>query len=364
MFAEEVPDPKPDQDPEAGEHAAEPLPAEEPPATDGQERTAFDGQRDEPDDAILHPLAQDLLFNPTSWRIWPAVAILRWILRGARRVGNLMYRSKPSLAFDGAEIQDVGLQEDYINLVLSAPGLAAPGSALPLADIAYIIRDMQLNGGALASWLDGPGDRFMQAVEAAQARNNAAFALATGGRIEALQILADLAGRSAPLTARRGGVLSSNEPSGALGLAALFIGPVSASGLAALVGAFTSLPVEVEEYTGAETVVLRPARLGGPIGRILGRSCTMPAAGVAVVINGGSEQRSPDWAGNPYRRRSLALLCRAYIGDATPSARIFLDLEPDNIPPAMLGGGMALGGLAVLGPAEQRVRLPLFSSPA
>lgn len=332
---------------------------------DTSRRTAANGTEDsvtseDAEDARSHPLARDLLFNPTTWRIWPAVAILRWMLRRARRVGDLMFRSKPSIAFAGAEIQDVALQEGHIDLVLSAPGLAAPGSSLPLADIARVVADMQPPGrGALAAWLDGPGNRFMQAVEAAQARNNAAFALATGGRIEALKLFAELAGRSAPLTAHRGGRLVSflaAEPNGAIGLGALFIGPASASGLAALVAAFTSLPVQVQEFTGDETPVLRPARLGQPIGQVLGRSCHLASAGVAVIINGGSDEKSQAWATIPERRQSLSMLCGTYIGSATPTAQLFLELNANNVPLATLGMS-ALGVASVLGPPKGRVRL-------
>ena len=351
-----VPDPG-DQPPEASQQAESTLPGQA--AANGAEESA---DAEGAEDPRSHPLARDLLFNPSTWRIWPAVAILRWMLRRARRVGDLMFRSKPSLAFAGAEIQDVALQEGHIDLVLSAPGLAAPGSSLPLADIARVVADMQPPGrGALAAWLDGPGNRFMQAVEAAQARNNAAFALATGGRIEAIKLFAELAGRSAPLSARQGGQLLSllaSEPNGAVGLGALFIGQASASGLAALVSAFTSLPVEVQEFTGDETLVLRPARLGQPIERVLGRSCRLASAGVTVIIDGGSDEESHMWATNPERRHSLSMLCGAYIGGATPTAQLFLDLNANNAPLATLGTSV-LGIAAVLGSPRGRVRLPV-----
>ncbi len=346
-----------DRSREAPRQAEPTLPSQA--AANGGEESVADEAAEDP---RSHPLARDLLFNPSTWRIWPAVAILRWMLRRARRVGDLMFRSKPSIAFAGAEIQDVALHEGHIDLVLSAPGLAAPGSSLPLADIARVVADMQPPGrGALAAWLDGPGNRFMQAVEAAQARNNAAFALATGGRIEAIKLFAELAGRSAPLSAREGGQLLSflaEEPNGAVGLGALFIGPASASGLAALVAAFTSLPVEVQEFTGDETLVLRPARLGQPIERVLGRSCHLASAGVTIIIEGGSDEGSHVWATNSARRLSLSMLCRAYIGDATPTARLFLDLNANNVPLATLGTS-ALGIASVLGSPKGRVRLPV-----
>ena len=319
------------------------------------------GHADDAPDAD-HPLAQDILLNPSRWRIWPAVAVLRWMLRGAtQRDRRIVYRSRPSLSFAGSEIDDVAIEGGQVNLVLTAPGLAAPGSPLPTSDIARIMEDRR-RGGALATWLDGPGDRFMHAVETAHARNNAAFALATGGRIEALYSVSRLVGLTAPLAAHADGRLADayvDEPLGAVGLAGLFVGPVSASGLGELLRTFTNLPVEVDEFTGAETPVLRPARMGSPLGRILGRTCRLPAAGIEVIVSGGSETDARGWAEDPVRRRSLHLLALVYIGSPSPAVRLFLTLAPDNVPPAALDGKATLGGMAVLGRAERPVRLPL-----
>ena len=32
-----------------------------------------------------HPLARDVMLNPSRWRLWPAVAVLRWLLRKTTR---------------------------------------------------------------------------------------------------------------------------------------------------------------------------------------------------------------------------------------------------------------------------------------
>lgn len=209
------------------------------------------------DDGLSHPLVQDLMLNPTRWRIWPAVAVLRWLQRKTGREGGwLVYRSHPSLGFAGSEVADVAIEEGHLELTLNAPGLAAAGSPLPASDISRIIADKR-NGGALSTWLDGPLDRFMQALEAAQAQTNAPFALMTGGRIEAHMLVADVVGRSATLTAGPEGALYDSrqrEPEGAVGLAGLFFGPISASGLAGLFRAFTGLAVRVEEFAGADIV--------------------------------------------------------------------------------------------------------------
>ena len=313
---------------------------------------------------LSHPLARDVMLNPSRWRLWPAVAVLRWLLRKAkRRARRIVYRSRPSLSFPASEIHDVVIGDSDVDLVLTAPGLAAPGSPLPSADIARIMED-QRRGGALAAWLDGPADCFMHALEAARERSNAAFALATGGRIEALHLAARLVGVSAPLAASAGGRLSDThgrEPAGAAGLGAAFVGPISAAGLAEVFRAFTSLPTRVEEFSGAEVRVSDPARLGGRIGRILGSKCRLPAAGIEIELVGGIRPEAREWARDPARRGSLRLLALAYVGSPSPAARLFLRLDPGNVPPAALDGETALGGLAVLGRAERPVRLALES---
>ena len=311
-----------------------------------------------------HPLVQDIMFDPRRWRIWPTVAVLRWLLRQAPiGMQRIVYRSLPSLKFATSEIEDVAIQTSGnggVELTLAAPGLATDGSPLPSSDIARIIADRE-RGGGLSMWLDMPADRFMHLAEQSLARHSAAFALATGGDIHAVSAAADLVGRSAPLSAQADGVLTSvwdREPIGAAGLAAMFMGPPSAAGLSGALGAFTSLPVEVEEFKGAEVPILRPTRVGGRFGSMLGSKCHLPAAGIDVVVQGGTRRDAQSWAGEPQRRASLYRLAHAYVGAHAPRTRIFLSLDPRNAPPARLGRA-AFGGLAVLGEAKESVRLPL-----
>ena len=315
---------------------------------------------------LKHPLVQDIMFNPRRWRIWPTVAVLRWVLRQAPvALRRLVYRSLPSLKFATSEIEDVAIQTagtGGIELTLGAPGLAADGSPLPSSDIARIIADRE-RGGGLGLWLDMPGDRFMHLAEHSLARHSAAFSLATGGRIQAISSAADLVGRSAPLAARPGGELIDvwrRAPGGAVGLASLFMGVASASGLASAVSAFTNLAVAIEEFSGADVPVLRPSRVGGRFGSMLGSRCHMPSAGVAIVVRGGAQASAQPWAQQARRRASLYRLAHAYIGSHVPTARVFLTLDANNAPPAKLGYS-ALGGLAVLGTAGSSVRLPLAS---
>ena len=138
--------------------------------------------------AATHPLAREVLFNPSEWSIWPAVAVLRWMLR-TRRESSIVYRSHPSLTFAASEIKDVAFNANGVELTLSAPGLAAPGTILPTSDIARIVADARApGGGALALWLDGPGDLFMQLVETSRARHSDAFALATGAAAQSVAV--------------------------------------------------------------------------------------------------------------------------------------------------------------------------------
>ncbi len=274
---------------------------------------------------------------------------------------RLVYRSQPSLGFASSEVRDLRLGGDRIDLVLNAPGLATAGSPLPSSDIERIIADHH-EGGALGAWLDGPGDRFMHLLEDVQMTSDPAFALAAGGRVEIFALARDLVGRSAPLNARGDGALDAandKEPDGALALAALFLGPVSASGLRGLVQAFTRLPARVVEFAGATTVTARPARVGAPMGLILGMSSELPSAGVEIHIEGGTRRTAADWARSAVRRRSLHLLAMAYIGAVSPETRLFLWLDGANAPPAALDKDTTLGGLAVLGTSDVPVRLPL-----
>ena len=314
---------------------------------------------------ISHPLAQEIILNPFRWRIWPAVAVLRWLLRKATRdARRIVYRSEPSLSFSPSEINDVAVDADGIELILNSPGIAAPGSPLPPADIERIIADKR-RGGAIAIWLDGPGDRFMHALETAQARNNVAFALATGGRVESLETTADLVGYSAPLTAQPEGKLSINRmktPEGAVGLTSMYLGleQISAKGLENLFKSFTGLPARVKEFTGKEIPVVKPARLGGESQAILGTVCTQVEAGIEIILEGRSNPEALKWASDITRRNSLRLLAGSYIGTPLPRPTIFLLLNPDNIPLATLDGSCTLGCVSVLGKPQRPMFIPFI----
>lgn len=313
-------------------------------------------------DQLDHPLIQDLMLRPSRWHIWPAVAVIRWMLRHAtKNIRRILYRSKPALAFPTAEIEDIGVEEGGVEITLAAPGIAAAGSPLPSSDIARVIDDKR-SGGALASWLDGPGDRLMHALEAAQTSSSAAFALARGEQVDAWRMMVNLAGRSAPLAAEVGGVLSDTwkqPPGGAVGLAALFVGGISAAGLVELLHAFTGLPADAAEFAGADVDVLTPLHIGGALGAILGRTCPAPAAGIDVTLVGGSRPDALRWAADPARRQSLRRLVLTYVGTPLPRVRLFLLLDADNVPAATACADTALGGVAVLGPPSRPVRLPL-----
>ena len=311
-----------------------------------------------------HPLVRELLLTPGHWHLWPAVAVLRWMMRQAK--GNdthrLLYRSMPSLDFPPGEVVEVELTgSGVVGLTLRAPGIAAPGSPLPTSDIMRIIQDRR-RGGALAPWLDGFGDRFMQAVETAQAQNNAAFALAIGGEIPTLSAVSNLVGRSAPLASDENGSLDSTwikKPRGALGLAPFFLGGSSAAGMKDLYEAYTGAAARVVEFAGAVVATARPARLGvGAFGAILGTRSRMASAGVEVVLEGGDDEGLLKWAEEPPRRRSLYDLAEAYIGGPSPAVRCYLEVDGAAVPPAALGLA-ELGGVAVLGRTPDPVRLPL-----
>lgn len=314
---------------------------------------------------MSHPLAQEIILDPFKWRIWPAVAVLRWLLRKATRdARRIVYRSEPSLSFSPSEINDIAVDADGIELILNSPGIAAPGSPLPPSDIERIIADKR-RGGAIANWLDGPGDRFMHALETAQARNNVAFALAVGARVEPLETTADLVGYSAPLTAQSGGQLSvdrTKTPEGAVGLTSMYLGleQISAKGLENLFKAFTELPTRVKEFTGKEIPVVKPARLGGEPQNILGAACTQVEAGIEIILEGGSNPEALKWASDVTRRNSLRLLASSYIGTPLPRPTIFLLLNPDNIPSATLDGGCTLGCVSVLGKPQRPMFVPFI----
>ena len=250
-----------------------------------------------------------------------------------------------------------------MEIVLTAPGLASHGSALPMVDIARIVADTNApGGGALSKWLDGPLDGFMQVLEAARIRHNGSFALASGlPETEAHRWVAEIAGSSAPLARDRGGRLANSfrrRPDGALGLASPFVGTPSAAGLAAAVAGYSGLPTHVDEFTGASVRIQRPVQMGGPLLRMLGRRCDLPAAGVDVVVDGGDRPEGATLAERQVRRAALRDLCAAYIGSPSIQARLFVELEPEVIEPAQLGRA-ELGGLAVLGRPASRLRIPL-----
>lgn len=345
---------------------------EVPVAREEEEPAARDEAGAAADPGKEHGLAHELFRYPHNWRVWPAVALLRWLLRyhrqGHRR--RLIYRSLPTLSFQANEIHDIGFDKDSIDLTLTAPGIASPGSPLPTSDIERIVRDRTPPGRrALSTWLDGPTDIFMQIVEVAKVRYNSAFALATGGGDPAVRLISDLAGHSAPLRALPGQQLDRQfgpVPEGAVGLAAFFATPPSADGLAALLNAFSGVPTRVEEFTGGRVRSLRPAMIGAPMMRMLGTYCELPTAGADVIIEGGDNREARRWASDPKRVASLRLLCERYVGNPAIEIGLFLELNSVNIDSASLGEAM-LGGMAVLGSKSeeetatepQLVRLPL-----
>lgn len=329
---------------------------------DETEAVALEG---EPAGASQHALVQDFLTSPTQWSMWPAVALLRWMMANAGSVKRLVYRSRPSLSFSGSEICDVGIGDDRIDLVLSAPGLAAPGSALPLPDIARIVADTHRpDGGALAYWLDGLVDRLMQAVEESESRTSSAFALAMGAELHDVDSVLKIAGSSAPLRARPGGMLTGSDADGEStpvpGLARLFVGPATAVGLESLVGGFTELPAEVEEFVPVSLPVVAPVSIGGTLGgRAIGKEGSIAGGAVQLVLDGTSTPASVHWAQDPVRSRSLAALCEAYVGGPVPEVRLFVDVAGETTPGASLDGNSAFGRAPVLGRQEGRIRLPI-----
>ncbi|MXY52867.1 MAG: type VI secretion system baseplate subunit TssG [Gammaproteobacteria bacterium] len=330
-------------------------------AASGDEATTAAAAADE--DAMPdHSLTRDFLLDPSGWPIWPAVAMLRRIMRRTPSANRLVYRSKPSLSFSTTEVVDVGVDDDSFSLVLASPGLAAPGSALPLSDVARIVNDMDRpGGGAISYWMDGLVDRLMQAVEVAESRTNAAFALATGGRLEVLDNVLEIAGHSAPLRTGADGVLREQSSAGAPvpGLARMFIGEATAAGLQSLVAGYTELDVVVEEFVPVDMSVARPQRIGAAMDRSpIGREGEV-AAGVNVILDGTAAAEAAQWVREPDRAAALSLLCASYVGAAAPRIFLFVDLAPEHIPPAALDGGTAFGRAALLGSADDVVRVPL-----
>ena len=309
---------------------------------DETEAVASEGEPADASQHEPHALVQDFLTSPARWSLWPAVALLRWMMADTGSIERLVYRSRPSLGFSGSEICDVGIGDDRIDLVLSAPGLAAPGSALPLPDIARIVADTHRpDGGALAYWLDGLVDRLMQAVEESERRTSSAFALATGAELHDVDSALKIAGSSAPLRAQPGGMLTASDADGEStpvpGLARLFVGHATAVGLESLVGGFTELPVEVEEFVPISLPVVAPVRMGGTLGgRAIGTEGSMSGGAVQLVLDGTSTPASVHWAQDPVRSRSLAALCEAYVGGPVPEVRLFVDVAGETTAGASL----------------------------
>ena len=311
-----------------------------------------------------HPLVRDLLLSPESWLIWPAVAVMRWMTRAASsRVRRIRYASKPSLSFAPGEVDDVSIDTNGIRLVLHGPGFASAGSPLPTSDIARIIED-QTKGGGIADWLDGPIDRLMQALEASHARSNVAFGLATGDKeIRTLRNVSEIVGQSAPLWGNADGELRDawrRPASGAVGLSSFFLGNITAVGLEDLMRSYTRMPVRVEEFAGGEVKVLHPVMIGRPIGTaLLGANCKLAAAGVNVVLEGGTDPDALKWACEGVRRRTLRRAAASYVGSDSPEIHVYLEMDASAVPPAALGGRTGLHAGAVLGQGTGVVRLPI-----
>ncbi len=345
-----------DADPGAAAPGGDPA-ADEPDAEGAVDADAAGGSN-----ITATPLGREFMFDPSAWPTWAAVAMLRWMMRDMPSVDRLVYRSKPSLSFSTSEIHDVGIGPEGINLVLAAPGLAAPGSALPLPDVARIVADWNRpDGGALAYWMDGLVDRLMQAAEVGEARTNAAFSLATGGDLGVVDSVLRLAGFSAPLYAEPGGVLSDRRTAGvaAPGLARMFVGDATAAGLRSLVSGFTGLDVIVEEFVPVDVPVARPLRLGSVMDRSpIGREGEADA-GVNVILDGTEADDAAAWVRDPQRADSLASLCAAYVGGTSPQIFLYADLAPDKVPPAALDGATAFGRAPLLGAVDEVTRVPI-----
>ena len=306
--------------------------------------------------SAARPLGPPLPGGPRPWKLWSAVATARRLAKeGGGVAPRLVYRSRPSLRFRPSEIGEVAACGDRIDLTLGAPGLASPGSALPSSDVERIARVP-----ALAEWLDGSLDRFMQAVEDAQLRSSEAFALASGAQSEALRWIAFLAGGSAPLAAApAAGLACSVLARGGAGLGAWFIGGPSAAGLAGLLRAYTGLRVRVRERTGAVLPNLEPARVGSEIGGLLGRRVRVADAGVDVILDATDDPEAAGWGADPVKRASLRTLLDAYVGGPLPKVRIGIRVDGESIPAAAFDGNACLGGICVLGRVRRRRVLPI-----
>ena len=353
--------------PVAGEAPAAPPGSSSRPAAAVPASTASRSESSEEGKAALrHPLVQDLLLNPTRWRLWPAMAIIRWLQRQMRKNSiRIVYRTRPTLSFPASEIADIYfVRPNELQIVVNALGLANAGSALPSADVARIIADYR-SGGALASWLDMVADRMLHAAETSVAQSVSPFACAMGGFPEADSVLPSLVGHDGVLAESRPDGLSLSRRAGArrlTALGALFLGVPTAHGLARAFEGFTSLHARVIEFTGAPLDVSRPARLGAGFGRVLGSRRIVAEAGVTVRLNDGPTcEDAVAWASDPVRIRSLYELARTYIGDASPEPSIELVVRTDELSPLAPGARNALlGGCAMLNvPRTERTTLEL-----
>ena len=349
--------------PNPGLRSSSPAPAAAAvPASSGARR----GLPEEAKAALRHPLVQDLLLNPTRWRLWPAMAMIRWLQRQMRKSRiRVVYRSRPTLSFPASEIADISfVRPDELQIVVNALGLANAGSALPSADIARIIADYR-SGGALATWLDMVADRMLHAAEASVAQSVSPFACAMGEFPEADSVLPALVGHDGVLSESPRSGLSTSRWTGARrlsALGALFLGVPTAHGLARAFEGFTSLRARVIEFTGAPLEVSRPARLGAGFGRVLGARRIVAQAGVTVRLNDGPTcEDAVAWASDPVRIRSLYELARAYIGDSSPNPSIELVVRTDELSPLSPGSRNALlGGCGMLNlPRTERTTLEL-----
>lgn len=353
--------------PESGEASATgPEPSRRPAAPAPVSSARQPGLPEEDRTALRHPLVQDLMLNPTRWRLWPAMAIIRWLQRQMRRNRiRIVYRTRPTLSFPASEIADIHfVRPGDLQVVVNALGLANAGSALPCADVARVIADHRSDGG-LALWLDMVADRMLHAAEASVAQSVSPFACAMGGFPEADTVLPSLVGHDGAVSESRSDGLLRSRRAGARrlnALGALFLGVPTAHGLARAFEGFTSLHARVVEFTGASLDVARPARLGAGFGRVLGSRRIVPEAGVTVRLNDGPTcEDAVAWASDPVRIRSLYELARAYIGDASPEPSIELVVRTDELSPLAPGSRNALlGGCAMLNlPRTGRTTLAL-----
>ena len=248
------------------------------------------------------------MLNPTRWRIWSAIAVLRWLQRRAGRAG----RRPPVPHRAVAELRGFGDQR--CRHPRRPPG-ADPQRSGP--------GDGRLGAAIVRHRPDHRRQAQRRCPERVARRTRRS--LHAGARSDAgpeqcaLRAHHRRPGRCAQSADRnRGpfGTLDSRpgrravpswqrQPEGALGLAGLFLGPITASGLAAAFRAFTGFPVRVEEFAGAEVLTARPSRVGLPTGMMLGSVCCLPSAGIEVHIEG-APTRAP---GNGRGTRSVAAPC-------------------------------------------------------